>query len=372
MDFTKTDIHASVDVLANQIFRGQVNDDYLKARREQHQGFDRDLWRVLADAGLLAGTLSEEFGGSEMNLLEVTGLLEAQGAVLAKLPLWQSIIASQLIDSFGSRTQKAALLPSLAKGDTHLSLAFTEAARTDLEDLLVIDSDSVTGLVNDVAFAEGASAIVLPLKAGKSTVLYLLDPSQKGVNLLLQMASNDEAHYQLQLDRVSIDPANIIASQGHSEDLVEWVLQRCYTAIAAVQLGVVQEAIRRTAIYVNERHQFNKPLSSFQAVSHRAANGYIDYSSLRACVWLAAWTLSEGKDARAESRTAKWWACEAGHRIGHTAQHLHGGLGADVDYPIHRYFLWAKQLEFTLGGAQQQLAQLGKQLADNDSLGFVV
>ena len=252
MDFTKTDIHASVDVLANQIFRGQVNDDYLKARREQHQGFDRDLWRGLADAGLLAGTLSEEFGGSERNLLEVTGLLEAQGAVLAKLPLWQSIIASQLIDSFGSRTQKAALLPSLAKGDTHLSLAFTEAARTDLEDLLVIDSDSVTGLVNDVAFAEGASAIVLPLKAGKSTVLYLLDPSQKGVNLLLQMASNDEAHYQLQLDRVSIDPANIIASQGHSEDLVEWVLQLCYTAIAAVQLGVAQEAIRRTAIYVNE------------------------------------------------------------------------------------------------------------------------
>lgn len=372
MDFTKTEIHASVDALADQIFRGQVNDDYHKARRDQSEGFDRDLWRVLADAGLLAGTLSEASGGSDMNLLEVTGLLEAQGAVLAKLPLWQSIVASQLIDRFGSQDQKTALLPSFARGDSHLSLAFAEAARADFDDLLKIKNHSVNGLVNDVAFAQQASAIILPLQTDDGTILYLLDPSQDGVTLLLQMASNDEPHYQLQLNNLSIDPVNIIASSNGGVDLVEWVLQRSYTALAALQLGVVQEAIKRTANYVNERHQFNKPLSSFQAVSHRAANGYIDYSSLRACVYLAAWRLSEDKDASAEARTAKWWACEAGHRIAHTAQHLHGGLGADVDYPIHRYFLWAKQLEYTLGGAQQQLASLGRQLANNDSLGFVI
>lgn len=372
MDFTKTEMHASVDALADQIFRGQVSDDYHKSHRDQGEGFDRDLWRVLADAGLLAGTLSEASGGSDMNLLEVTGLLEAQGAVLAKLPLWQSIIASQLIDTFGSADQKAALLPAYSSGDSHLSLAFTEAARADLEDLLKIENHSVTGQLNDVAFAQQASAIVLPLQTDDGTVLYLLDPSQDGVTLLLQMASNDEPHYQLQLNNLPINPANIVASPNGDVDLVEWVLQRSYTALAAVQLGVVQEAIKRTANYVNERHQFNKPLSSFQAVSHRAANGYIDYSSLRACIYLAAWRLSEGKDASAEARTAKWWACEAGHRIAHTAQHLHGGLGADIDYPIHRYFLWAKQLEYTLGGAQQQLAALGKALADNDSLGFVI
>jgi alkylation response protein AidB-like acyl-CoA dehydrogenase len=154
--------------------------------------------------------------------------------------------------------------------------------------------------------------------------------------------------------------------------MLEWMLQRSYVAIATLQLGVVEEAIKRTALYVSERHQFNKPLASFQAVSHRAANGYIDYSSLRACVWLAAYKISSGQDATTESRTAKWWACEAGHRIGHTAQHLHGGMGADIDYPIHRYFLWAKQLEYTLGGAQEQLAQLGKKLADDDGLGIAV
>ena len=372
MDFTKTEIHASVDALADQIFRGQVNDDYHKFRRDQHEGFDRDLWRLLAEAGLLAGTLSEAFGGSEMSLLEVTGLLEAQGAVLAKLPLWQSIVASQVIDTFGSTDQKKGLLPSFASGDSHLSLAFTEAARTDFDDLLTIENQSVTGQLNDVAFAQQASAIVLPLQTEEGSILYLLDPNQDSVTLLLQMASNDEPHYQLQLNKLLIDPANIITSTNSDIDLVEWVLQRSYTAIAAVQLGVVQEAIKRTAQYVNERHQFNKPLSSFQAVSHRAANGYIDYSSLRACLYLAAWRLSENKEAGAEARTVKWWACEAGHRIAHTAQHLHGGLGADVDYPIHRYFLWAKQLEYTLGGAQQQLASLGKQLADNDSLGFVI
>ena len=86
----------------------------------------------------------------------------------------------------------------------------------------------------------------------------------------------------------------------------------------------------------------------------------------------ASWRLSEGLDASAEARTAKWWACEAGHRVGHTGQHLHGGMGADIDYPIHRYFLWAKQLEYTLGGSQEQLAQLGAKLAADPGLAIEV
>ena len=156
-------------------------------------------------------------------------------------------------------------------------MAFTEAARTDLEDIIKVENHSVTGQLNDVAFAQQASAIVLPLQTDDGTILYLLDPSQDGVTLSLQMASNDEPHYQIQLNNLSINPANIVASANDDIDLVEWILQRSYTALAALQLGVVQEAIKRTANYVNERYQFNKPLSSFQAVSHRAANGFVEY-----------------------------------------------------------------------------------------------
>lgn len=371
MDFSKTEAHRSIEALSQKIFGDQINDLYHKINRDKNEGFDADLWHMLADAGLLGAIVGEESGGSALNFLETSTVLEAQGTVLAKLPLWQSIVAAKAIDTFGSSQQKQSLLTDFIAGESHFSIAVAEGARTGLSSILALTDGKVSGCVNDVAFARDAAAILLPLKSDGGNVLYLLDLSRDAVTVELQMTSNNEPHYKLGLDCMPIDPTRIIETAS-SIDILEWLLQRSYIAIAALQLGVVEEAIKRTALYVNERHQFNKPLASFQAVSHRAANGYIDYSSLRACVWLAAHKISDGQDATTESRTAKWWACEAGHRIGHTAQHLHGGMGADIDYPIHRYFLWAKQLEYTLGGAQEQLAQLGKKLADNDDLGIAV
>ena len=128
--------------------------------------------------------------------------------------------------------------------------------------------------------------------------------------------------------------------------------------------------MRRTAAYLGEREQFGVPLGSFQALAMRMADSYIDVEAIRSTYWLALWRLSEGLDARAEIRVAKWWACDAAHRVVLTAQHLHGGIGADVEYPIHRFFLLAKQISYSLGNGSQQLEQLGQLLAADDSLGF--
>ena len=98
------------------------------------------------------------------------------------------------------------------------------------------------------------------------------------------------------------------------------------------------------------------------SVAHRAADGYIDLEAMRSTLWQAAWRLAQGLPATAEVRAARWWASEGGYRIAHSAQHLHGGIGADVDYPLHRFFLWAKQLELLGGGARAQMAILGQQL----------
>lgn len=372
MDFTKTELHASAEALARQIFRDRVDDDYHRSRHPPGEGYDAQLWQLLAEAGLVGATVGETYGGSGMNLLEATAVLEAQGAVLAPLPLWQGVVGALLIDGFASQVQREALLPDLAAGRSHFALALAEAARPELESLLAIENNTVTGTVNDVAFARDAAVILLPLRDADATCFYLLDPKRDALQLQLQWASNHEPHYQLCFDQMPLANDRFIRASGDDVDLVEWVLQRAYTALSALQLGVVEEAIRRTAAYVSEREQFNKPLAGFQAVSHRAADGYIDSASLRASVWLAAWRLGSGREATTESRSAKWWACEAGHRTGHTGQHLHGGMGADIEYPIHRYFLWAKQLEYTLGGAQEQLSQLGRALAANDRLGFVI
>jgi alkylation response protein AidB-like acyl-CoA dehydrogenase len=142
------------------------------------------------------------------------------------------------------------------------------------------------------------------------------------------------------------------------EGAAAWLAAHATLGACAAQLGVVERALEMTAEYARSRVQFGKPIGSFQAVSQRLADAYIDVEALRLTMWQAAWLLAEERPAGAEVATAGFWAAEAGHRVLHTAVHVHGGVGIDVEYPLHRYFLAAKYHEFLLGGATAQLLAL--------------
>jgi alkylation response protein AidB-like acyl-CoA dehydrogenase len=172
------------------------------------------------------------------------------------------------------------------------------------------------------------------------------------------------------LDNVSVDSDTLLGNPGQGQEILEWLEQRANIGHCALQVGVTEAAMRRTADFLGERKQFGVALGSFQALAMRMADSYIDVEAIRSTYWLALWRLSEGLDARAEVRAAKWWACDAAHRVVSTSQHLHGGIGADVEYPIHRFFLMAKQISYSLGNASKQLEKLGQLLAADDSLGF--
>jgi alkylation response protein AidB-like acyl-CoA dehydrogenase len=118
-----------------------------------------------------------------------------------------------------------------------------------------------------------------------------------------------------------------------------------------------------TAEHARTRVQFDRPIATFQAVAQRLADAYVDVEAVRLTLWQAAWRVAEGLPAGAEVATAKFWAADAGHRVAHTAVHIHGGMGIDMDHPLHRYFLAAKRNEFELGGATAQLLRLGALLA---------
>jgi alkylation response protein AidB-like acyl-CoA dehydrogenase len=133
--------------------------------------------------------------------------------------------------------------------------------------------------------------------------------------------------------------------------------------IAALQVGVSERALEITTGYVNEREQFGAPLGALPAVQHRCADAYIDLEAMRWVTWSAAWKLSEERPAGRDAQVAKFWAADAGSRIATATQHLHGGMGVDLDYPIHRYFLWTKALELALGSATHQLVDLGRDMA---------
>jgi len=123
------------------------------------------------------------------------------------------------------------------------------------------------------------------------------------------------------------------------------------------------KALEMTTADSKERVQFDVPIATFQAVGHRLADCYIDVEGLRLTLWQAVWQLEEGRPANTEVAVAKYWAAEAAHRVGHAVVHVHGGTGIDNDYPLHRYFIAAKAIEFALGGATDQLLHIGATFA---------
>jgi alkylation response protein AidB-like acyl-CoA dehydrogenase len=170
-------------------------------------------------------------------------------------------------------------------------------------------------------------------------------------------------HPSVELDGVLADDAEVLGGPDDGADILAWMLDRARTGLCALQLGVTEEAVRRAAAYLNERQQFGRPLSTFQGTMLRAADAYIDTEAIRVTTWQAAWRIDQDLPASEEVAVAHWWASEAGQRVVHATQHLHGGLGADIEYPIHRYFLWGKQIELMLQGPSAELARLGSMVA---------
>ncbi len=160
---------------------------------------------------------------------------------------------------------------------------------------------------------------------------------------------------------MAMAPAELVA-EGH-ESL------RCGTGASRRDavldgVGVLSGALALTADYTKERKQFDVPIASFQAVAHRAADAFIDVEAVRLTSIQALWRLSVDMPATAEVATAKYWAAFAGQRVVHTAQHLHGGVGVDRDYPLHPLLPVGKEFELQLGGTTRQLLALGELIAN--------
>ncbi len=140
------------------------------------------------------------------------------------------------------------------------------------------------------------------------------------------------------------------------------LMDRAVVLRCAFGVGLAERALEITASYVSERKQFDRPLGSFQAVQQRAANAYIDVEAMRVTMLESAWQIDQGLDPGHAVEVARFWASEAGQRVVGTAQHLHGGMGADIDYPLFRYTIAMKEIELAFGGATETLARMGAML----------
>jgi len=364
MDFSLDEHQQAIGELAGKVLEDHSAPEHLRTLEQADAPrFDADLWSALASTGVLGAFVPEEHGGSGLDLVALGVVLEHAGRTAAAVPLWETLgLGAPAIARFAPAALAAEVLAGVAAGTTVLSAAWHEDGGTPLVPTTAAtrtgDGWRLTGSRTCVPAGELADAVLVPASVEDGSVgLFLVrrDAEGVGVEPLRTTLGDPQAAWLL-----ADTPAELVA-EGHES--LRWAYDVAVATQCAVATGVCGEALRLTAEYTKERKQFDVPIASFQAVAHRAADAYIDTEGVRLTARQALWRLSVDMPASAEVATAKFWAADAGQRVVHTAQHLHGGVGVDRDYPLHRCFLAAKEIELQLGGTTQQLLSLGQLIA---------
>ncbi len=348
MDFTLTEAAGELAGLARKIL----------AERESP-------WADLAGAGVLAAGLPASLGGAGLGLLEQCSVLVELGRAVSSVPYLPSVVlGAGAIAEYGTPSQRDLWAAPAGRGSVVLTAALAEE---DSDDPLSPSATALpgpsgwllSGVKTAVPAGTRADLFLVPATAAGSPMVFLVSSSDGGVRVEPQELTDGSAAGRVVLDRVALDAGRVLGGP----EVLRWLVSRGTVGLCAVQAGVVERALELTAEYARSREQFGRPIGAFQAVAQRLADAYIDVEAVRLTMWQAAWRLAAGEPCDAEVAVAKFWAADAGHRVAHTAVHVHGGMGIDISYPVHRYFVAAKRNEFELGGATAQLRRIGAALA---------
>lgn len=331
--------------------------------------FDRELWDTLAAADLLSLLPAEEYGGAGLDAIALCLVLRESAKVLARVPLLENSAALAAVQAYGDEELRGRLLARAGRGELVLTVAASGRTGHDPAELAVTarrDGGTwvLDGVQTAVPWAYDADLVVVPAHTDDDrSVLALVAPSAAGVTLAEQVSTSGERLGELRLESARVAGRDVVTAEG----AWEWLRELLTTGTCALALGLGERVLRMTGEYTGKREQFGHPVATFQAVAVQAADRYIDLRAMEATLWQAAWRIASGAagalPAAGDVAVAKIWAAEGVRRVVQTAQHLHGGFGADTEYVLHRYHAWAKQLELALGSAAAHEEALGDLLA---------
>jgi 3-oxocholest-4-en-26-oyl-CoA dehydrogenase beta subunit len=368
VDFTLSDEQLAVREAARAIaedfgWSGLAANPHDAAGQDQDPGrpvAESRLWAELGKSDLLGICVPEEFGGSASDLIGLCVLLEECGRALAQAPVLETAVAAMAIDHFGSRAQRERWLPAVGRGSAIVSIAPAPGPRP-LQATWRGGRWLLNGDQPYVPYLPDAERVLLTADAGDRRIALLVDPHASGAQVIPYATTSGLPEGVLRLADAQI-PEHAVLDGPDGDAVTQWVWDRAVVGTCALLTGIAAGALTATARYANQREQFGRAIATFQAVALHAGDAFIDTEAMRLTTWQAAWRLAVGWPAAREISIAKFWASEGASRVTEVAQHLHGGMGVVTDYPLHRYLLWAKQLELSLGSATWHLGRLADQL----------
>ncbi len=369
MDFSYTEEQQAIFDLAAQILQNGASQERLR-EIEDAAGprFDPELWDRFGEAGLVGVGIPEAYDGGGLGFLEIAGVMEHIGRTTAPIPFFETaVLGACAIARFGSEAMKQAVLTEVAAGNRILTAAIIEA-ETPIDQVRTRAQRErggwrIDGAKAFVPAAEIADQILVPATTDEGPTVFLVDRRSIGLSLEPLATTSGMPEAMMILEGVRVEDDAVLGEVGQGEEIGTFIDLHANAALCNLALGVCEAALELTAEYSKTRKQFDQPIAMFQSVSHREADAYIDTQAVRLSALEVAWMISAGRDASEGVAIAKHYASDAGYRVTFSAQHIHGGIGVDREYPVHRYYVYARHLELMLGGSTHHLRRLGRIIA---------
>lgn len=353
MDFELDQTHTELKHLAAEVLA-----------REAATADRRGIWTAMAQAGLLGAALPEEAGGAGLGAVGMAVVLRETAARTAPVPALPALVAALAVAAYGTPDQRAALAP-FAAGDTLLTVALREPGPSGpVRPAAVVARPAggrahlLDGRTGGVPYAAESARVLVPaVVEGGGAGLFLVDPRTAAAGHPVPTATGEPC--------AALEFAAAPAEPVGGEAAVAGLRRIALAGITATASGALAGVLELTTGHIRTRRQFGRALAEFQAVTVQIADVYIAARALDVAMWSGAWRIDHGPTEEAELDLTIAAHTAAGTVLGalHTCQHLHGGLGVDVTYPLHRHFALGKHCAHLLGGAEAQLDEIGALLA---------
>ncbi len=358
---------------ARDFLEKECPETLVREMEDDEKGYSPDLWKKMAEQGWQGLLVPEAFGGADFSYLDLIILVEEFGRALVPGPFISTQVGGVLpLLEGGSDEQKKQYLPNIASGNAIWTLAYTEpSARFDTTGVaLEVKEDGGDVVLNGTKLfvRDGNVAdfyTVVGRKAGTKgddgIQLVIVDAKTAGITITNLKTIAADKQSEVKFENVKVPKANVIA--GGAATLKK--IQRKATILECAYLvGLAQMDFDISVQYAKDRIQFGRPIGSFQAIQHKAADMVTDVDGSRFITYRAAWSVAEDEsDADMNVNMAKAWVSEATRRVVAHGQQIHGGIGFTKDYKVQLYFRRQKAAELAWGDADYHREAVAEALA---------
>lgn len=351
MDFAFSDEQTMLAGQVKAFMADHSSPERVAELAESPEGWDRGSWKQIAELGLLGLSAPEDAGGSGMTFLDEAVVLEEMGAALYPGPYFSSVVLAQ------PALEKAPdLLAGLVCGEKTATLALQDARGAETSATDSGDAWELSGTKVNVPDLATADVVVVTAAASGGTGLWAVPATGASVS------GHETMDSTRRLGSIQISgEGTLLAGPDDAEDVLRRIKLRALAGAAVEAVGVAQRALDMARAYVSERKQFEKPIGSFQAVSHQVADTYMDVELARSLAYWAAWCVSEDDEQAAPAAlSAKAFATEVATKACERSIQVHGGIGFTWEHPLHRLYKRAQWLQGFQGFPREQRRELSE------------